>query len=324
MAARVKRRDAGTESAAAPRGAAGFTSLLVADDDAAMAPAAMDPNGIPVADRLRLGCMTETNGGSSLEAVPGFDRSRGLQQGLFPTARKRPPAPAACNRFRVENIIGDTDERVAVPDPTQLPWRCIAMLSITYETGATAMGTGFFIGPKLLATAGHNIRDPRSGARATQILVSPGFNGTMSFPRTVPAVRTFADPRWLAGDDNPELDWGLVFLADDTIGRRLGWFGIGSFTPAQLVPMAVNVSGYPADRTPLTQYFNGGRIERIESSFLLYSFDTSEGMSGAPVFALFDKQRVVVGIHTSGNDRLNRARRVDQMLFDTIAPHIEV
>jgi hypothetical protein len=38
-------------------------------------------------------------------------------------------------------------------------------------------------------------------------------------------------------------------------------------------------------------------------------------MSGAPIFARFETQRVVVGIHTGGNDRANRARRIDAGIF---------
>src|SRR3712207_6895160 len=34
-----------------------------------------------------------------------------------------------------------------------------------------------------------------------------------------------------------------------------------------------------------------------------------DGASGAPIFALFDNQRIAVGIHTYGSDRVNRARR---------------
>ena len=42
-------------------------------------------------------------------------------------------------------------------------------------------------------------------------------------------------------------------------------------------------------------------------------------MSGAPIFARFDNQRVVVGIHTSGNARANRARRIDAGLYQVLS-----
>ncbi|QYU67956.1 hypothetical protein J4558_24360 [Leptolyngbya sp. 15MV] len=57
--------------------------------------------------------------------------------------------------------------------------------------------------------------------------------------------------------------------------------------------------------------------------FLLYAFDTTEGMSGAPIFALFGHQRVAVGIHTSGGDGGNRARRIDGPVFDQLRRFVE-
>ncbi len=108
------------------------------------------------------------------------------------------------------------------------------------------------------------------------------------------------------------------FLGDATVGQRLGWFGMASYADSQLTPLLVNVSGYPVDRAPLTQYFNGGRIEQVVPDFLLYSFDTEGGMSGAPIFAMFGTQRIAVGIHTNGSDRINRARRINNKLYDVL------
>jgi len=285
-------------------------------------PAVQAPEGhageVLKADRLLLGKMQETNGASSLERVEGFDSYVARNRGLFANAPSSAPGAGRRDGFTPENVIG-ADDRVPVGDTTKLPWRCIAMLSITYANGHRAAGTAWFFGPSALGTAGHNVRHPDHG-RAIEILVSPGYDGRTAPFNTFTATRTYCDPAWLNGSNDPELDYGVVLMDDPTVGERLGWFGFASYSDAQLVPLLVNVSGYAVDRSPRTQYFNGGRIEQADSKFLQYSFDTEGGMSGSPIFALFgDGKRVAVGIHTYGSDRFNRARRIDDDLYDVLA-----
>ena len=277
-------------------------------------------DGLPRADavltspHLSLGRMTETNGGSSLEKVPGFDAARARNAGLLPSTLTPRAASVDAEGFVRENVIGD-DNLLPIPDTTSLPWRCIAMLTITYENGVRGTGTAWFLGGKALGTAGHNIRDPQHG-RATEILVSPAFDGATAPFGTYRVHQTYCDPAWLSGSPDPSLDFGVLVLDDDIVGRRLGWFGYASYDDRQLTRLLVNVSGYPARRASRTQHYNGGRVDEVSKQFLRYTFDTVGGMSGAPIFALFGEQRVVVGIHTSGNDRANRARRIDRPLYE--------
>ncbi|MFN3388940.1 MAG: trypsin-like serine peptidase [Allosphingosinicella sp.] len=277
-------------------------------------PLAVEPRdeAVPPSPLLTLGRMAETNGGGSLENVPGFDSARARNHGLFPLAGHG-PAAAGADGFRLQNVFGG-DNRVPVPDTTALPWRSICLLSITYEDGKRATGTAWFLGERALGTAAHNIRHPRSG-RATEILVSPAYDGTAAPFGTYRAEQTWCDPAWLGGNTDPVLDYGVIMLADPGVGRRVGWFGFASYSKKQLNKLLLNVSGYAIDRDPRTQYYNGGRLEQADDRFLRYTFDTEGGMSGAPIFALFGTQRVVVGIHTGGNDRTNRARRIDAQVY---------
>lgn len=273
-------------------------------------------HGVPSSQRLRLGRMVETNGAGSLEKVDGFNAYLARNRGLFPETPLRAEPEPNDDGFSFENVIG-RDDRVAVSDTTRLPWRAIAMLTITYENGQRALGTAWFLGPKALGTAGHNIHHPDNG-RAREILVTPAYNGVTAPFGTFSATQTYCDPAWLAGSTDPALDYGVVLMDDASVGARLGWFGMASYSNAQLVPLLVNVSGYAADRSLRTQYYNGGRIEHVKPRFLLYEFDTEGGMSGSPIFALFGDKRVAVGIHTYGSDRINRARRIDDKLFDLL------
>lgn len=279
---------------------------------------AVRAEAVPGSRHLSHARMAETNGGGALEKVAGFDAMRARNAGLFPLVRTRLAPQADAEGFVTENIIGNVDNLVPIPDTTALPWRCIAMLTITYADGAKATGTAWFMGPKALGTAGHNIHHQRHGS-ATEILVSPAFDGVAAPFGTYRVQQTYCDPSWLGGNNDPTLDFGVLMLNEDGVGQRLGWFGFAVYTDRQLDRLLLNVSGYPVDRGNRTQHYNGGRVEDVAGKFLRYTFDTVGGMSGSPIFGLFGEQRIVVGIHTSGNDRANRARRIDRGLYATLA-----
>lgn len=292
----------------------GLTELRGRADEAS-SPDPARAAAVPDTALLSLGRMVETNGGSGLEDVAGFDAFRARNSGLFPLAALPSLADSHddADGYRLQNIIG-RDNLVPVPDTTGLPWRSIALLSITYEDGNRATGTAWFYGQRTLGTAGHNIRHPRFG-KAAEIMVSPAYDGSVAPFGTYRASQTFCDPGWLNGNNDPMLDFGALRIDDASVGQRLGWFGYAAYDGKQLNKMLLNVCGYPTDRSPRTQHYNGGRLDDVDSRFLRYSFDTVGGMSGAPIFARFDTQRVVVGIHTSGNDRANRARRIDAGVY---------
>lgn len=288
---------------------------LSQDTELPLSPLSHPPrtDALPISSMLTFGRMIETNGGSSLETVPGFDDFRARNEGLFPISGPGEIQPADSDGFRLENVIGKKNSLVPVPDCTCLPWRSIAMLSITYQNGGQGVGTAWFMGERALGTAGHNIFHQDYGM-ATQILVTPAF-GSISPAESYRVVQTYCDNAWLGGNDDAALDFGVIMIEDRAVGRRLGWFGFAAYDDRQLDRILLNVSGYSEERTPRTQYYNGGRLLRVDGTFLRYTFDTERGMSGAPIFARFDTQRVVVGIHTSGNDTANRARRIDAGLY---------
>jgi glutamyl endopeptidase len=284
----------------------------------------VDAHRVPPSKYLLLGRMAETNGGSALENVPRFNAARARVANLLPRrADFRLEAQPGSDDFAPENIIGDND-LVYLSDVTGIPWRSIAMLTIEYQSGAQAFGTAWFVGPRALVTAGHNIYDRRQGrGRAERIFVSPGFSGSTDSFGTYPAVQFWCESAWSDHSRQPapdELDYGVLLISDPSVGQRLGTFGVAAYSDSQLLGMQLSVSGYPAERNfSRAQHYNGGRIKRVIDKFLIYGFDTLGGMSGAPIFAKFGEQRIAVGIHTSGNDLENRARRIDPALQQVIA-----
>src|SRR5882672_823815 len=105
---------------------------------------------------------------SAMESVPGYapqamgDISRGGRAPVLSRQfmlRQDHPAVSASlasfgTRAHPEIVIGDDDRR-AVPEPTQSPWRHICALRIVSASGKEYVGTGWFAGPYTILTAGH-------------------------------------------------------------------------------------------------------------------------------------------------------------------------
>jgi glutamyl endopeptidase len=225
----------------------------------------------PVRDPLALeSFMAETNGGGSVEKVPGFDVYRAITSGFQSrriagptTILARPdggffseggvqppllPRPAVgSSESKSENVIG-VDSRVMVTDTSTLPWRCICHLEVEYEFGPVGFGTGFLIGPKSVLTAAHVLvnlpsNDPARRRTARQIRVIPGRSGTIA-PYGYFESK-FADckipDQWLPDRDsqpNGAWDFAVIPIPDDyetkgsPTAERLGYFGLKCFTDA--------------------------------------------------------------------------------------------
>ncbi|WP_135213198.1 trypsin-like serine peptidase [Vitreimonas flagellata] len=303
-----------------------FDGFQLNEDDA---PSVREPK------RFSPSFMVETNGGGSLERVKGFNAYRARNEGLpfFPSGGDRDMTPpheseefetelrdADEDGFRQENVIA-SDNRVPIGDTTEIPWRSIALLNITYKSGKRAIGTAWFIGPKTMATAAHNLHDPKHG-RATALGVFPAFDGRAAPFGSVGVESVFFPQAWTT-KWRPADDYGVLVLKS-SIGNQLGWFGLADFDPPPKIVLA-NVCGYVSNRRPRTQYFNGGRIHAWTANFVEYPFDTSAGMSGAPVFYKNDREeRLAIGIHTYGGATANRARRITGAAYESLLEYSQL
>lgn len=119
--------------------------------------------------------------------------------------------------------------------------------------------------------------------------------------------------------ENRMYDIGMVRLTKP-LGARIGWFGVGTYRDAQLANMIVNNAGYPADKPLGTQWFNAGRILKVQPNTLTYGLDTEPGQSGSPIFQFTaDSQRIVVAVHAYGDSGENIGIRITNDLYDQIA-----
>lgn len=241
--------------------------------------------------------------------------------------------PIAANPARgLESVIGH-DERVRIVDTDLSPWRKICALQLVSPTGGTAVGTGFFVGPRTIVTAGHCVHHmPFFGGWVDHVLVSPGRNGD-EFPfGTVRANRVSALSNWVSNAD-PDFDIGCIHLDEDK-GLETGTFDFAALDDAQLQSHLVNVSGYPADLADgREQYFAANRILHVSDRRIFYDVDTFGGQSGSGVFIQQDSasEPTVVAIHAYGTGgtpfhlgiEANSAPRILPEVFDVIRSWIE-
>jgi glutamyl endopeptidase len=172
------------------------------------------------------------------------ETSRSLRH-LVVAGKPDPMAPG------LESVIG-TDERVGILDTDLPPWRMICALRMRGTSGAGAIGTGWFIGPRTVLTAGHCVFSTHFfGGWASSIEAIPGLLGAGTDPDARPygsvtSERFSSVDRWTETED-ADFDVGCIRL-DEPLGDEVGWFAVAAMDPEGLVGYLVNVSGYPADR----------------------------------------------------------------------------
>ena len=238
-------------------------------------------------------------------AMGGIEYVKGYKPKSAPRGIAALPNIAELSYAAPRRIIG-TDDRVQINQTNVYPWSAIVSLYIESSAG-NGMGTGFFIGPKTIATCGHCVFiRPRDTSKtpdwATRITVMPGRNDSATAPDNLPFGSVVAPRSSLrsvrAWTERGEIDYDYgAILLDTELGRRTGWFGFGAYTDAQLLAMVANLSGYPGDKGGGTQWFHGSNVTSVDEREVFYTTDMMGGHSGSPVFTAVDWARYAFAIN---------------------------
>ena len=184
---------------------------------------------------------------TQIEPVPGYT-PRGL-------ARIAPEAmPVSINRnlvedaslgaFRgqdiVEVVIGD-DDRKAVPDATQSPWRHICALRIRTKTNKDYVGTGWLIGPRTIMTAGHCVYMHDHGGWAKSISVIPAMEGQSQPYGVYKSTRFSAVDGWTVNRDS-DFDYGVILL-NEPVGNLPSSLTTGGTVAVWLPILSSEING---------------------------------------------------------------------------------
>ena len=221
---------------------------------------------------------------------------------------------------QTESIIG-VDNRVRINPTTSFPWRANASLLITAADNSQWIGTGWFVGPHTLMTAGHVVFIKGSGVPGRdgwvrRIVVIPGRNGAAAPYGTVTSTSFRSVVGW-STNGNAEFDYGAIIIPTN-LGNTTGWYGYGNYPDAQLMGQTVNISGYPGDKPSGTQWYHSGQVTAVSARKVYYNADTAGGQSGSAVYRIVNGARMAVAVHAYGGSTSNSGTRINAEVFGNI------
>lgn len=225
------------------------------------------------------------------------------------------PAP-----LLAETVHGP-DDRVRINNTGVYPWRVHASLLITARDNSRWIGTGWFVGPHTLITAGHVVYIKNSGVSGRDgwvksINVMPGRNGSQLPYGSVTSTNFRSVNGWTQNGDE-YYDYGAIILATN-LGNQTGWLGFGAFTDAILLSSVGNISGYPGDKPSGTQWYDSRKIASVNNRKVYYDIDTAGGQSGSAVYRIADGKRYAFAIHAYGGATVNSGTRINTPVYNNI------
>lgn len=262
-----------------------------------------------------------SHGGGQLENVPDFEADYAMTEGFSvlgeDEAADLATITSCCEEdYETPESVCGRDDRRRITGTSSVPWRMICKLIITRKDGGRSGCTGWFIGPRTVMTAGHCVYSHSAGGWAKSIEVIPGMNGrTKPFGSQVGT--SFRSVTGWTKSQKATHDYGCIILPNDTLGRRVGWFGFANLSSSSLRNLLVNNAGYPGDKPSGTMWYNAGRVTKVESRRLYYMLDTAGGQSGSPTWRYRDGKRHAVGIHAYGGCP-NKSTRINKAVFDNM------
>ncbi|MCP9234867.1 serine protease [Lewinella sp. JB7] len=254
---------------------------------------------------------------SSEESAPELQLPETDQEESFPDAYfgSYDIDPSEARQEADEVVIG-TDDRIRITNTSSYPWRVHCSLRIRTRTGKTYIGTGWFISPRTIMTAGHCVYLHNEGGWAQSITVMPGRNGS-ALPYGAHTATHFRSVTGWTNSRQRANDFGCIILPkNNRVGSRTGWLGFAYMGDSALKSKYVNLSGYPGDKPAGTQWYHGRRVKAVSSRTITYEIDTAGGQSGSAVYHIKSGKRYAVGIHTNGHSSGNSATRITKGVFN--------
>ena len=223
----------------------------------------------------------------------------------------------------LETVHGiDNRVRITGGKTGQYPWCTNASLLITARDGSQWIGTGWFVSPRTLVTAGHCVYIKNSGLPARDgwvksMQVMPGRDGSKLPFGTLSSMQFWTVRGWADGGDE-NYDYGAIILPK-AFTPSPGTIGYAVYDDARLKSMKVNVAGYPGDKPSGTMWYDTKQVASTGPTKVHYDIDTAGGQSGAAVYHIDSAgKRVGVAVHAYGGPTTNSGTRISTPVFTNI------
>ncbi|MCR5332402.1 MAG: trypsin-like peptidase domain-containing protein [Bacilli bacterium] len=237
------------------------------------------------------------------------------------------------NKIVDRHLIGN-DDRVIITNPSQQPYLPTAKIVSIFssESGNITVpmrGTGFMIGPNLLATAAHCVYDDYTVDEFDNNIYDPEFATTVRIFCGISSndvqnenYQYYAEATVINIQKSyhigcwDDYDWAILEL-DRNLGNYTGWYNI---TPNWYSYGEDLYSyGYPSDLGDRNMCMAPGQMLGHSTYRYQYSIDTYGGQSGAPVF-MEDNQGAphVIAIHTMGETIYNSGTIINTFIYEYI------
>ncbi len=256
------------------------------------------------------------------EAVLGHKKTAAAMEAIFvapDTSHLRDIGEASFGTA-AETVHGP-DDRVQINNTSVYPWRVHSSLLITAADNSQWIGTGWFIGPHTLITAGHVVCIKNSGVPGRDgwvksISVMPGRNGN-SLPYGSVTSNTFRSVNGWINDGNENFDYGAIILPTN-LGNSTGWFGFGVYSDSDLLATTANISGYPGDKPGGTQWYDSHKVANVNDRKVYYDIDTYGGQSGSAAYRIINGNRYAIAIHAYGGASTNSGTRIVTPVYNNL------
>lgn len=216
--------------------------------------------------------------------------------------------------------LNSTKDRRKQVEVITSPYSYVVQMDM--HRGKTYYGTAFFIHPRVLLTAGHNLRKRPQFifTRVKSITLRVGATNQNTYIAKEKYKTTQNENIFTLESFNNSYsiweDFGIVILPDETLYSKIGGhFKLTVFNEDSLVGKEIQIAGYPGDKSYCTMwsdntknffpYLNENNNPN-KLKYLKYDFTTETGLSGGPVWFNHNNINHVFAIHTYGNNNDDR------------------
>jgi V8-like Glu-specific endopeptidase len=231
-----------------------------------------------------------------------------------------------CIAQNCDSDLGDK-RRIQVTS-MQAPFSYVVQMQM--YRGRTYSGTAFFIHPRVLLTAGHNLRKrPQfifTRVKSLALHIGATDKKTNLYETTYDTQQNVNIYTLDSFNNEYSIyeDYGLVILPDETAFKKAGGkFILSVYNPTDLIGKTINITSYPSDKPFCTQWTDNTSNFFTYKNYMHYDFSTEHGASGAPIwFDDKDGVKKVFGIHTNGDGfdqyKCNTATLISQNIYNDI------